>query len=73
MTPSSTPQALDLTPVPDPNADQRQTTLWLLLGTGSTVLALGMWGMIRRARRDRAGLTHVRDPVHHLGESTHDR
>ena len=46
------PQALDLTPVPDPNADQRQTTLWLLLGTGSTVLALGMWGMIRRARRE---------------------
>ena len=29
------PQALDLTPVPDPNADQRQTTLWLLLGTGT--------------------------------------
>ena len=52
VTPSSTPQALDLTPVPDPNADQRQTTLWLLLGTGSTVLALGMWGMIRRARRE---------------------
>jgi membrane-anchored mycosin MYCP len=45
-----TPQALDLRPTPDPTAADRTATVWLLLLSGSAVLGLALWGMLRRGR-----------------------
>ena len=39
---------VDLTPAPDPRAPDRSAVLWLLLGVGGAVLALGMARMLRR-------------------------
>lgn len=50
VTPTPTPEVLDLRPTPDPTAPDRLATLWLLLPAGSTVLGLAMWGMLRRGR-----------------------
>lgn len=48
-TPPPQVSTVDLTPAPDPRAPDRSAVLWLLLGVGGAVLALGMARMLRTA------------------------
>ncbi|WP_404386915.1 S8 family serine peptidase [Knoellia locipacati] len=50
-TPPPQVSAIDLTPASDPRAPDRSAVLWLLLGVGGAVLALGMARMLRTAPR----------------------
>ncbi|CAN7385742.1 S8 family serine peptidase [Knoellia sp. LjRoot47] len=47
-TPPPAVSRIDLTPAPDPRAPDRGAVLWLLLGVGAAVLALGMTRMLRQ-------------------------
>lgn len=49
-TPPPAVTAVDLTPAPDPRAPDRNAVLWLFLGLGTAVLALGMARMLRLGR-----------------------
>ena len=49
-TPPPEVRAVDLTPAPDPREPDRAAVLWLLLGVGAAVLALGMARMLRLGR-----------------------
>lgn len=51
VTPPPQVSAIDLTPARDPRAGDRTTVLWLLLGTGASVLALAMARMLRQPQR----------------------